>query len=188
MHQPVQSHIEPYLSGTLAEADRKLLENHLLNCLECRTEVANFRGINDLFTVVKPIEQEASSNFYAKVLDKIEAESSNSFWNLFFAPGFLRGLAYAGISMVALSATYWFSQPRDPEDILASIQVSPPIQQAQSTVPSLADSVPVAGYSPSNGLESMGSGAQNVGFYSLPMEDPNTEVILVNLGTYGSDD
>jgi anti-sigma factor RsiW len=181
MHEPVQSRIEHYLSRSLPEAERTLVETHLAECPPCQEEVIAFREINELLGTLKPSELEARPNFYAKVMEKVEAESSNSFWNLFLVPGFGRGLAYAATALVALTATYWFSQPRDPEEILASIQVPAPIYQSNtvSAQPSRSDELPSAH---SAGLQS--TGFADGSDVPLAMDDPSAELILVDLGTF----
>jgi anti-sigma factor RsiW len=187
MHEPVFTHLEEYLSGTLTGPDYDAVEGHLAGCSPCRHEVAELRELTGLFGAMRPEREfEAGPGFYGGVMNRVEAQAAGSFWNFFLDAGFARRLAYASVALVALVSTYWVSQPRDTEDVLASIQVPAPIQGVG--VESMADQEPLAdaqNASVQNGsfqnASVQNASVQNASMLSGGSPDPDADAILASL-------
>lgn len=171
MHEPVFTHLEEYLSGTLTGPAYGAVERHLADCSPCRSEVGELRELTGLFGAMRPEKEfEPQPGFYGAVMNRVETQAAGSFWNFFLDAGFARRLAYASVALVALVGTYLVSQPRDTEDILASIQVPAPIQGV--VVESVSDP------------ELVGN-AQNAsvqgGTLPIGSQDPDADAILASL-------
>src|SRR5262249_25262843 len=105
--------------------------------------------------------------FYARVLERIEAEGPVSIWNLFVESAFGKRIALASFALALLLCVYLVSAERAAEPMVASqpmVQVT--VQGASSTV------------SVVNGEDAPGAVLSR-----LDQEQPNDDM-LVNLVTY----
>jgi anti-sigma factor RsiW len=140
MHKPVEDGLEDYLSGRTASDSRAAFDAHLDECEECRELVGLLREQSELFGSLRAPEEEMSPapGFYARVMDRIEAQSARSPWSIFIEPLFARRLVYASLAMAALLA---FAAIRSPEEaaevasvdaavILGNIESGPLVEAA----------------------------------------------------------
>jgi len=97
MHRGVRDKLEEILAGT----GDNLSERHLHDCEECSAEVAAMREQSSLLRTLKT-EAEPGPGFYARVMERIEAQGVASVWNVFFDSPVGRRLAMASM-VVALS-------------------------------------------------------------------------------------
>ena len=109
MHEPISNHIEEYLT----RHDRTTLPAeftaHLMSCGECRDELAGMEGQSLMVRTLKPpAEAEPGPGFYARVLERIEAQRPISIWNIFLQP-FGRRLAMASLTLALLMGVYMFT-------------------------------------------------------------------------------
>lgn len=171
MHEPVQSNIEDYLSGSLRQPELGEVESHLRECPPCQTEIAALQAINEFIHTLKPAaEIEPRANFYARVMERIESQVSTSFWNFFLDPGFGRTIGYASVTLVALVGTYWFSLPAERGPVAASegiAIVEPDMRQILSG--------PVT--EPASDVTSAAGNA-------MASNEPDRDAVLVNLVSY----
>lgn len=100
MHRGVRDKLEEILAGT----GGALCERHLSECTECDAEVAAMRKQRGLLRSLRAANSvpEQSAGFYARVMERIEAQGVVSIWQLFFDSPAGRGLAMAAM-LVALS-------------------------------------------------------------------------------------
>ncbi len=61
------------------------------------------------------VEAEPRSGFYARVMERIEAQGAVSIWNVFFESPFGRRIAAASIALALLLGTYLVTSERFPE-------------------------------------------------------------------------
>jgi hypothetical protein len=79
-------------------------DTHLTECAKCREAVAAMRDQQVLLRSLRlPEEAEPRAGFYARVIERIEAQGAASIWSLFFDSAVGRGLAMASM-VLALSA------------------------------------------------------------------------------------
>ena len=107
MHSILVEHLEGYLSGTLAPAERQQLEAHLAECGSCRMEWEALRQSSEwLREMVCPpppaMDLEPAPGFYGRVIDRIEQDRSVPFWTLLVNTGFGRQVAFACLVLLAL--------------------------------------------------------------------------------------
>lgn len=108
MHEPVKEHIEAYLAGS----DKVPVEfmAHLKNCDACRAEAGALKRQSEMLRLLRPaVEVEPRVGFYARVVERIEAQRQSSIWSLFLEPAFGRRLALASATLAVLMGLYLFS-------------------------------------------------------------------------------
>lgn len=135
MHDPVREGLESMLAGS---PDPSLLR-HLDECTECRDAVQHLQSASSAIRALKPpADLEPAAGFYARVMDRIDAQRSTSIWNVFLEPFFAKRLVAASAVLTIILSIFLFTSPKDdlnagaaPEAILAE-QVHPPASEAGS--------------------------------------------------------
>jgi hypothetical protein len=182
MHRQVREHLEEVLtepgSGVPAQGaqrsscagDLDTVGKHLAECHECSDEV---RAMREQAALLRQLRAHASKGpaedldprpgFYARVMERIEAEGPGSIWSLFFDSVFGRRLAIASLALAVLLAVCLISAERfsGPDPEVAS-------EAAGQVVPELRGQVVVGEDQPGVVL----TGA------------PDQDSVLVNLVTY----
>jgi predicted anti-sigma-YlaC factor YlaD len=93
--------LEAYLAGRSADAASMALEAHIEACAECRAMVGGMRAQSDMVRVLKPGQEiEPAPGFYARVMERIEAQAAGSFWAVFLEPFFARRFMYASLALM----------------------------------------------------------------------------------------
>jgi hypothetical protein len=86
---------------------------HVEECPECGAEIAAMREQAALFRALRtPGDVEPRAGFYARVMERIEAQKPVSIWNLFFDSAFARHIAMASAALALLIGIYLFSADR----------------------------------------------------------------------------
>lgn len=135
MHEPVRSQLEEILQGRMAPGVREAVRAHLAACAECAAEVRElqmFSGIVRSLRVADP--PELSAGFYARVMQRVEAQGRPSFWSLLLDPVFGRRLVYATGAMFLLMASF----------LLATTGETPELAQTPVQMMAEPAAVPVA--------------------------------------------
>ncbi|MEP6962422.1 MAG: hypothetical protein ABI995_10095 [Acidobacteriota bacterium] len=106
MHRLIQDHLEEALSSALPNDHP--ISAHLNSCQECREEVSAMRAHNALLREWKApaVEAEPRAGFYARVLERIEAQRPVSIWALFTDSLFGRRLAVASLAAAMFLGVY----------------------------------------------------------------------------------
>jgi hypothetical protein len=127
MHRLIRDHLEEVLAestpeGAGAHASHKhLQETHLHHCEECRLELAALREQAALLRKLRS-DGEPRAGFYARVMERIEAEGAGSIWNLFFESPFGRRIAVASLALALLLGVYLVTSERFAETAQGSGQ------------------------------------------------------------------
>ena len=116
MHREIRDHIEDVLRGgnTLEDA-----REHLAQCGECRTEMQSMQEQTALIRELQAPEDFAADlrpGFYARVMERIEAEGPISIWNLFIESAFGRRIAMASLALALLIGVYVVTSERSAEE------------------------------------------------------------------------
>ncbi|MBV8847542.1 MAG: hypothetical protein JO307_32425 [Bryobacterales bacterium] len=120
MHRHVRDKIESVLAGSLETSSQQ----HLEQCPECSRELAGMREQAALLRSLRaPAGLEPRVGFYARILERIEAQRPISIWNLFFDSALGRGLAMASMAFALAIGAYLFSTERAEQRIVVSGQV-----------------------------------------------------------------
>ncbi len=109
MHEPVVEGLEEYLAGEARGVRLAAIEQHLAGCADCRGAVEALRAQQQLLRELRtPVVTGPAPGFYARVMERIEAQRTRSIWSIFLEPAFSRRLSYASLALlVALSAAVW---------------------------------------------------------------------------------
>jgi predicted anti-sigma-YlaC factor YlaD len=115
MHQEIRHNLEDYLKGSAPELPAEF-NSHLGECGECSDEVRLLEAQSQLLRSLRsPRDIEPRAGFYARVLERIEAQPA-SIWSVFLDRKFGFRLALASAALVALLGTYLVtSEPSGPE-------------------------------------------------------------------------
>jgi hypothetical protein len=122
MHREIRDHIEDVLRGgdTLKNA-----REHLAQCDECRSEVRDMQEQTELIRELRAPEDFAADlrpGFYARVMERIEAEGPISIWNLFIESAFGRRIAVASLALALLIGVYVVTSERSAEDATVALE------------------------------------------------------------------
>ena len=108
MHPVMRDRLEKALAGTPDEAAQR----HLAECPECSAEFEFMKEHAEALRLLQaPVELEPRAGFYARVMERIEAEGA-SIWDLFFESAFGRRIAIASLALALLFGVYLISAER----------------------------------------------------------------------------
>ncbi|MEO8050941.1 MAG: hypothetical protein ABI833_11040 [Acidobacteriota bacterium] len=137
MHREIRDHIEDVLAGSQpvsrpapfegrpSEAILQDTREHLAQCNECRAEVSDMQQQTALIRELRAPEGFATDlrpGFYARVMERIEAEGPISIWNLFIESAFGRRIAVASLSLALLIGAYLVTSERSAEESLLALE------------------------------------------------------------------
>jgi len=171
MHRQVREHLEEVLTEP-SSGTQETVGEHLAECRECGDEVRAMREqaawLRQLRVPAGLSEEDAEkasaprAGFYARVMERIEAEGPGSIWSLFFESVFGRRLAAAALALAVLLAVCLISAERfsGPDSVVA--------ERAGQAMPELRGDVV------------LGEDQPGVVFTGAPDDDS----VLVNLVTY----
>lgn len=134
MHEPILDGLESYLSGRLSTAERDRFDGHLAACSACRLEVEALREHAEMMRLLRAPEQlDPAPGFYARVMERIEAQTAPSLWSIFLEPAFGGRLLVAALSLFAvLAGAVWQAPSRpvvlgehNPVTVLAAFEMQP---------------------------------------------------------------
>ncbi|MEQ1885167.1 MAG: hypothetical protein ABL967_08905 [Bryobacteraceae bacterium] len=121
MHREIQDQIEKILSDS-GKTPRFVAE-HLHDCTECREEIALMREHADLLHTIRPPAgqtYEPRPGFYARVMERIEAEGPISIWNIFIESAFGRRIAYASATLALVLGIYLVTSEMNEQPVIAN--------------------------------------------------------------------
>ena len=127
MHREIRHHIEDVLTGLQAGSRDTLKDarEHLAQCDECRTEVQGMQEQTALIRELRVPDDFAADlrpGFYARVMERIEAEGPISIWNLFIESAFGRRIAVASLALALLIGVYVVTAERSVEDSTIALE------------------------------------------------------------------
>jgi hypothetical protein len=133
MHREIRNHIEDVLASSKPIPGSE----HLAQCEECRIEIQGMREQTALLRELRVPESFASEprpGFYARVMERIEAEGPISIWNLFIESTFGRRIAVASLALALLVGVYLVTSERSAQDPTVAAQEAQPEISGQQLV------------------------------------------------------
>jgi predicted anti-sigma-YlaC factor YlaD len=107
MHGLIRERLEDYLRGGPGRALPPEFEEHLRTCDQCREEVSWMQDQSQMLHVLAPPQaMDPRPGFYARVMERVEAQQSGSFWNLFLEPAFGRRIMATSLTLACLLGGY----------------------------------------------------------------------------------
>jgi len=132
MHELIRDRLEGILEG----GRDGVVSAHLEACRECREIVSGMTEQAHMLSLLRAPEQiEPVAGFYARVIQRIEAQVRPSIWDILLEPAFGRRLVYASLIMVMLMGTYLAVSGQAPRQVASSPEVilaAPASETAQS--------------------------------------------------------
>lgn len=123
MHRLVRDHIEDVVAGVEAAP----VAEHLKACEECRRDVTAMRAQSAALRELRaPDDAEPRPGFYARVMERIEAQGPASIWNLFIESAFGRRIAVASLALALLLGVYVISSERAADQPIVAGQRAQP--------------------------------------------------------------
>jgi hypothetical protein len=177
MHRIIRDHLEQVLAGPGAAPEHPA-GKHLTECEECRDRVTAMREQAAILRQLRAAEadlMEPRAGFYARVMERIEAQGPSSVFTLFFDSLFGRRIAMASLALALLLGVYVISseQMSDPET--AGINGPPQAALVSNLASDLSQDLPgvfADGVFSDNAQPRLVTGA------------PDQDAVLVNLVTY----
>jgi hypothetical protein len=178
MHREIYEHLEDVLTGTPPDSAQR----HLHQCAECQEEIGAMRSQATLVRQLKaPSDVEPRAGFYARVLERIEAEGPVSIWNIFVESAFGRRIALASLALALLLSVYLVSSERTAEPITTgAVQVCVGPSCGEVDAISMVSSLTMG----PSGADSLVSGEDGPGAVLSRLEQQPNDDMLVNLVTY----
>ena len=123
MHRIIQDHLEEVLAESNPAA-----AVHLAECGECREEVCALRSHSAMLRSLRPNDDTLAPRpgFYARVMERIEAQRPIDIWQLFFDSVFGRRIALASMALALLFSLYLVSSERLAQPVTVSVDEDHP--------------------------------------------------------------
>jgi hypothetical protein len=107
MHRQMRDQVEQVLAGT-SDASTA---THLTECADCREQIAGMREQAGLLRELRTSgaglsDAEPRAGFYARVMERIEAQGAESIWSMFFDSPLGRRVAMASMALALCLSVY----------------------------------------------------------------------------------
>jgi anti-sigma factor RsiW len=125
MHQSIRKNLEDYLNGSVSEIPAEF-HRHLGECEDCAGDLRRLEAQSQLLRSLGSATDAAPRpGFYARVMERIEAQQRLSIWSVFLDRKFGFRLAVASGMLAALLGGYLVtSEPGGPETGVAATVTS----------------------------------------------------------------
>lgn len=133
MHRLIRDHLEQVLAepGERPSGMIREFHQHLEQCGECRGEIATMREQAAMIRRYRA-DIEPRPGFYARVMERIEAQGAVSIWSVFSESAFGRRVAAVSTAIVLLLGVYLvMSEPYRPQSTAANRPLQVIIGQEQ---------------------------------------------------------
>jgi predicted anti-sigma-YlaC factor YlaD len=138
MHRLIQDHLEE----VLAESNGEVLQNnpaarHLTECEECREEVSALQEQASMLRTLRANDETLAPRpgFYARVMERIEAQRPIDIWQLFFDSTFGRRIAMASMALAVLFSLYLVSSERLAQPVTITVEDHQGVTLSQAGLP-----------------------------------------------------
>ncbi len=121
MHHQVRDNLEDYLKGAVSQTPAEF-HRHLGECEDCANELRRLEAQSQLLRSLAAAKgAEPRAGFYARVMERIEAQQPFSIWSVFLDRKFGFRLAVASGVLAGLLGVYLVtSEPGGPESGVAA--------------------------------------------------------------------
>lgn len=107
MHRLIKDRLEEHLKAAPDSQVPADFEQHLKVCEECREEITLMQEQVILLQALRANDEfEPRPGFYARVMERIEAQQRASVWSVFLEPVFGRRLVWASLTMIVLLGSF----------------------------------------------------------------------------------
>jgi predicted anti-sigma-YlaC factor YlaD len=137
MHRIIEDHLEEVLAGSQDHPAAA----HLAECGECREEVSDMQrhaAMLRAFRVPESVNEETLAprpGFYARVMERIEAQRPIDIWQLFFDSAFGRRIAIASVALALVFSLYLVSSESLAQPVTVTVEDHPGMTLSQAGLP-----------------------------------------------------
>jgi hypothetical protein len=115
MHALIKERLEEYLRSSGEQADLAAFREHLASCGDCSVEIERMQSHVRLLQLLRlPEEVEPGAGFYARVIERIDAQRSTSTFYAFLDLHLAHRLIFASMTAVILLGSYLVYTEREP--------------------------------------------------------------------------
>ncbi len=114
MHKFIKESLENYLRGSLEQSALAEFRRHLEQCRDCREEVAAMEAQAGLMHLLGAPAAEPDSGFYARVVQRIEAQRAASIPYSLSEPALGWRFGFAALVAILVMGLYLFYSERAP--------------------------------------------------------------------------
>jgi predicted anti-sigma-YlaC factor YlaD len=136
MHRLIQDHLEEVLAESNGE-ENSPPARHLAECGECREEVSALREQASMLRTLRANDETLAPRpgFYARVMERIEAQRPIDIWQLFFDSTFGRRIAMASMALAVLFSLYLVSSERLAQPVTITVEDRPGMTLSSAGLP-----------------------------------------------------
>lgn len=134
MHRLTQDHLE----GVLAGLPDNPAAAHVAECEECREEVSAMQRHASMLRALRAPNDETiapRAGFYARVMERIEAQRPIDIWQLFFDSAFGRRIAIGSMAVALLFSLYLVSSESFAQPVTISVEDHPGMTLTKAGLP-----------------------------------------------------
>jgi anti-sigma factor RsiW len=107
MHALIKERLEEYLRGSGGQADLAAFRAHLASCGDCSAEIEGMQSQARLLQLLRlPDEVEPQAGFYARVIERIDAQRTSSPLYAFLDLRLAHRLMFASLTAVIVLGSY----------------------------------------------------------------------------------
>ena len=126
MHRSIQDRLEEVLAESNPEGSGPAAA-HLAQCSECREEISAMRRHAAMLRTLRPLVANDETlaprpGFYARVMERIEAQRPIDIWQLFFDSSFGRRIAVGSMAVALLFSLYLVSSESLAQPVAISVE------------------------------------------------------------------
>jgi hypothetical protein len=131
MHRLIQDHLEEVLAESNGTGQSSPAAAHLAECEECREEVFAMRRHASLLRTMRAPDTGSHetlaprAGFYARVMERIEAQRPIDIWQIFFDSAFGRRVAIGSMALAVVFSLYLVSSERLAQPVTISVEDQP---------------------------------------------------------------
>jgi anti-sigma factor RsiW len=138
MHRLIQDHLEEVLAESNGAEQSSPAAAHLAECEECREEVFAMRRHASLLRTLRAGSDETlapRAGFYARVMERIEAQRPIDIWQIFFDSAFGRRVAIGSMALAVVFSLYLVSSERLAQPVTISVEDQPGVTLTKAGLP-----------------------------------------------------
>jgi predicted anti-sigma-YlaC factor YlaD len=137
MHRLIQDHLEEVLAESNGTGQSSPAAAHLAECEECREEVFAMRRHASLLRTMRAGDETLAprAGFYARVMERIEAQRPIDIWQIFFDSAFGRRVAIGSMALAVVFSLYLVSSERLAQPVTITIEDHPGVTLTNAGLP-----------------------------------------------------
>ena len=137
MHRLIQDHLEEVLAESNGAVQSSPAAAHLTECEECREEVFAMRRHASMLRTLRADDETLAprAGFYARVMERIEAQRPIDIWQIFFDSAFGRRVAIGSMALAVIFSLYLVSSESLAQPVTITVEDHPGVTLTKAGLP-----------------------------------------------------